>query len=68
VDNLKQAVGEKIRAARHKAKLSQQALAVKCEISVSHVASMEVGRRSPSVEMLGTLANAMGTTPKALLP
>ena len=46
---------------RKKAGFSQQELAEKCDIATNYVSEIETGKKFPSVEMIETLANALGT-------
>jgi transcriptional regulator with XRE-family HTH domain len=52
---------------RHEADLTQAHLAARAGLTASHVAHLEAGRRSPSFEVLGHLAAALGVPPWRLL-
>jgi transcriptional regulator with XRE-family HTH domain len=53
-------VGQLVRAARHRHRLSQQRLARRCATSQRHISRIERGEVSPSVETLERLLRAMG--------
>jgi transcriptional regulator with XRE-family HTH domain len=53
-------MGDLIRAQRHKAKLSQEALAHGAGVNRSYYASLEAGRRNASIDTLARLASALG--------
>jgi len=52
---------------REKAGLSQQDLAEKCRISTSFLASIEIGRKRPSLATLSEIAHALDVQPYQLL-
>lgn len=52
-------MGDRIRMLRERRGLSQQALAVLCEVNASQVHRWERGRNEPSVESLRALARAL---------
>lgn len=54
-------------AARKKQKLSQEAVAKKCRLSVSYISMLERGTRAPPLDTLESLAKALGVAPLALL-
>lgn len=56
-----------LRRRRNELDLSQQDVADKVGISQPYLAQMEKGIRSPGVELLAPLADALSTTPDALL-
>ncbi len=59
---------EKLKEARKKAKLSQDALAKKAGISCRTLQNYEMGKRYPaSLDIARALATALGTTTEALL-
>ena len=64
---LRQIVAHNLRAARVRRQMSQQALAAKAGISVSYVSMLERAQRSPPIEMLEVLADALGVAPMVLL-
>lgn len=60
-------VGVAIRGFRHRAGLSQDALADRMDVSTSYISMLEGGKRYPSIEMIIRLAIAMEVTPGAIL-
>ena len=56
-----------VRAARDRLGLSQEALADEAEIDRTYISGIERGKRNPSVDLLARLAEALKTTPAALL-
>ncbi|RFO97470.1 transcriptional regulator [Rhodoferax lacus] len=65
--NYKNIVGEKIRALRKGAGLSQEVLAQRCGIFRTYLSRIESGAANPSLVVLVTLANALDVEPHALL-
>ncbi|WP_080145890.1 helix-turn-helix domain-containing protein [Marinilactibacillus piezotolerans] len=49
-------IGEKLKAKRQGAKLSQQALAEKLHVSRQNISSWEVGRTYPDLDILVTIS------------
>ncbi len=60
-------VGITIREFRHRAGLSQDALADRMDVSTSYISMLESGARYPSIEMLIRLAVALEVRPGAIL-
>jgi transcriptional regulator with XRE-family HTH domain len=60
-------VGTNVRRARHKAGLTQEQLAHEAKIDLTYAGGIERGRRNPSVQVLGRLADALGVEPADLL-
>lgn len=60
--------GARLRALRHRAKLSQRALGLAIGADEMVIASYENGRAAPRVDRLGQLALALGACPADLLP
>lgn len=60
-------VGANVRRLRAERKLTQEQLAHDAEIDVTYLRGIEVGRRNPSVNVLGQLACALGVRPYTLL-
>lgn len=52
--------GDQVRAHRHAAGLSQEALAQRARIARAYIGSLESGERNPSLDMIGRLAKALG--------
>jgi transcriptional regulator with XRE-family HTH domain len=64
---LEQVVTRNLRALRVQKKFSQGTLARKAGISVSYVSMLERGARSPPLDTMEALAQALGVPPQALL-
>jgi transcriptional regulator with XRE-family HTH domain len=60
--------GARLRALRHRAQLSQRALAARIDADETVIANYENGRAAPRVDRLGRLALALGASPADLLP
>lgn len=60
-------IGEKIKFFRKQAKLTQEGLAVKSNLSRSYIADLERNRYNPSVETLRTLAEALNISTNDLM-
>ena len=52
--------GDRVRAFRIEAGLSQEALAYESDINRSYIASLEAGQRNPSLDLMARLARALG--------
>ena len=52
--------GDRVKAMRMKSGLSQEGLAHAASINRTYIASLEVGRRNPSLDMMSRLAIALG--------
>lgn len=65
--NYKNIVGEKVRALRKSAGLSQEVLAERCGIFRTYLSRIESGAANPSLVVLVTLANALEVSPHVLL-
>ena len=65
--NYKSIVGQKIRALRKDAGLSQENLAQRCGIFRTYLSRIESGSANPSLVVLVTLANALEVNPHVLL-
>ena len=63
----KQLIANRIRYYRQLAKLSQEGLAEKVGISDVYIRKLESGARTPSLEIIVLLADALDTTPNHLL-
>ena len=61
------AFGHVLRMERRTAQLSQNALATKADIDNTHVSLLERGQRSPTIEIIYALAEALNLAPEALL-
>ena len=62
-----EALGKRLKAKRRAAKLSQDQLAKKVQISVSYYGNIERGQRIPSIDTLVALANVLETSVDYLL-
>lgn len=56
-----------LRALSRAKELSQEALAERCDLSRAYVSSVERKERNVSIDNIGKLATALGTTPMVLL-
>ena len=61
------AVGARIKAARVAAHMTQETLAEKIGVSVTHMSVMERGVKMPRLSTFVTLANVLGVSADALL-
>jgi transcriptional regulator with XRE-family HTH domain len=61
------AVGRKVRALRIERGLSQARLSYQCEIELSQINRIELGKINTSISHLGAIAKALGVQPKDLL-
>lgn len=59
--------GDRVRAQRLKLGLSQEALAYRSSINRTYIASLEAGRRNPSLDLMARLAGALGVDLGVLL-
>jgi transcriptional regulator with XRE-family HTH domain len=59
-------LGEHIRALRESKDLSVRELARNLKVSAAFLSDIELGRRHPSDEIMGRLANCLDTTPEEL--
>ena len=62
-----EALGRRLKSKRRAAKLSQDELAKKVQISVSYYGNIERGQRIPSIDTLVALANVLETSVDYLL-
>jgi transcriptional regulator with XRE-family HTH domain len=61
------AIGENVRAARVKARLSQEQLAERVSVSRNYITQIETGRKRPAIKLLEAISDAMSTPVSALL-
>ena len=61
------AVGARIKAARNAAHMTQEALAEKISVSVTHMGVIERGVKMPRLATFVTIANVLGVSADALL-
>ncbi len=64
--HLLRAFGERLRAARERFGLSQEALARRSDVDRSHILALEQGKREPGLLMLLILADALAVPPWTL--
>lgn len=64
---LTEAFGRVVREARLNAGLSQERLGLTAKIHPTYVSQLERGVKSPSLEIIGALAKALGVQPHALI-
>ena len=60
-------LGEEIRKARLKAGLTQEELAFEAECSRNYVSLLELNQKSPTVEMLLKICEAMGVSASKII-
>ena len=60
-------ISQRIRYYRRMAKLSQEELADKVDVSETYIRKLEAGDRLPSLDMVIKLSRALSTTPDHLL-
>lgn len=61
------AIGARIKAAREKAGMTQEDLAAALEMSPTHISVIERGVKSPKLETLVNIANALNVSSDTLL-
>ena len=67
ITNLSVKFGKKVRKARHDLGMSQEELAAKADINISHIGQIERGLKSPKLVTVQLIAVALGTTASTLL-
>lgn len=65
--DMRRLVGRNVKAARLKAKLSQEQLAERSGFTQQYLSGLERGQRNPTIVSLYEIAQALGTTPIELL-
>ena len=60
-------LGQRIRALRHQAKLTQEAVALSANLNLGFVSQLESGQRLPSLTVLIAVASALHVKPYDLL-
>jgi len=68
IDGFYAAVGNKVRSARHEARLSQSMLARRIGFTRSSVANLEAGRQHITLHLFVLIAQALDAEPVKLLP
>ena len=65
--DLKIKIGEVLRAKRGKLGISQEGLAESAGVDRTYVSILERGLKSPTVETLGRICDALGTLPERVI-
>ena len=65
--DLKDAVATNLRRVRHACKMTQEELAERAKLSQRYVSQIETGAASPTVTVLGRLAEALHVDPSELV-
>jgi transcriptional regulator with XRE-family HTH domain len=60
-------IGQRVRAARLRKKMTQWALAERCGFSQQYLSELENGKRNPTVITVFEIAQALGVEPYTLL-
>lgn len=61
-------VGKRIRRLRRRSGLTQEELAEKVDVSVTHIGLVETGKRRMSLKTLQRVASALGIKTRELIP
>ena len=64
---IKREFGERLRSIRQAKELSQEALALACELDRTYVGGVERGERNVSLLNICKIARALGISPKELM-
>lgn len=67
-ERIKKAFGDHLRAVRQEKGLSQEALALACELDRTYIGGIERGERNVSLINIHRIARALGIAPKELMP
>ena len=67
MDDLRAALGQRVRELRERLGLSQEQLAERADLHWTYISGVERGRRNPGLNTLGRLAKALKVTLPALL-
>jgi transcriptional regulator with XRE-family HTH domain len=65
--DMRKLVGDNVRRVRGELRITQEQLAERSGFSQQYISDLERGRRNPTVVSLFELAQALGTTPVALI-
>lgn len=60
-------IGDELRKAREAAKMTQEQLSFAAEIDRSYISLLEHNKKSPTVDLLFRICDAMGVTASSLL-
>lgn len=64
---IKKEFGDRVRSIRKNKGLSQEALALKCELDRTYIGSVERGERNVSLLNICKIAAALGVSPRELM-
>lgn len=64
---IKKHFGEKLRSIRKKGGLSQETLALACQLDRTYIGGVERGERNISLLNINKIADALGVSPRELL-
>lgn len=67
MDTFERVLGQVIAEERHKAGLTQEALAYRCKLRPTYISQLERGLKSPTLRVFRSLAEALGTSGSELL-
>lgn len=67
-ERIKREFGERLRSIRQAQELSQEALALVCELDRTYIGGVERGERNVSLLNIFKIARALGISPKELMP
>jgi len=62
MEDTQKALAERVRQLRKRAKLTQEALAEKAELSIQHISDLERGKGNPTLQSLSRLSTALGVS------
>lgn len=65
--DIRQAFGKNVRALRTEAGMTQEALAASVGVDQAYISRLEAGEKNPTILTLWHIAQALDTTPAALL-
>lgn len=67
-ERIKREFGERLRSIRQAKELSQEALALACELDRTYIGGVERGERNVSLLNICKIARALGISPKEFMP
>lgn len=65
---MKYQTGKQIKKARNLMGMTGEELAERCDISTTYLRQLEGGKKTPSIQTLGTLCRELNVSPSYLLP